>query len=101
MVLQDISYHTVIDGVFPKLTETKRKCWPKFPLSLGLLTMQNYTHVAILGNVIEEMNVGESLKIMHDPKSLVGNHFVQEHTKIAYPIRMIMMIPYIEGLLIF
>ena len=30
------------------------------------------------------MNLGEEPERMHDPKSLVENNFVQEHTKIAY-----------------
>ena len=48
MVLQEISYQIVIDGVFPKLASSKRKCWPKFPLNLGFLTMQNSTLATIL-----------------------------------------------------
>ena len=101
MALQEISYQTVIDGVFPNCVATKRKCWPKFPLNLGLLTVHNSTHAAILGNVIEEMNLEEVPKRMHDPKSLLGSNFFQEHTKIAYPIKTILMIPYIEGIFIF
>ena len=30
------------------------------------------------------MNIGEEPKRMQDPYSLLANHFVQEHTKIAY-----------------
>ena len=77
MVVQEIAFQTVIDGVFPKLAAAKRKCWPKFPLNLGFFTLQNSTHVA-------KMNLEEALKRMHDPKALLANHFVQEHTKIAY-----------------
>ena len=37
MVLEEISFQKVIDGVFPKLTVDKRKGWTKFPLNLGSL----------------------------------------------------------------
>ena len=30
------------------------------------------------------MNLGEEYKIMHDPKALLENHFVHQHTKITY-----------------
>ena len=84
MVLQEISFQTVIDRFFPKLLVAKRKYWPKFPLYLGFLKVKNSTHDAILGKDIVEMNLGEAPKGMNDPKSLLENHFVQEHTKMAY-----------------
>ena len=74
----------VIDWVFLKLTTTKLKCWPKLPLNLGSLTIQNSTHVALLGNVIVEMNLGGVPKRRHDHNSLLENHFVQEHMKVTY-----------------
>ena len=52
MVVQEIAYQTIIDGVFPRIVVAKRKCWPNFPLNLGFLTLQNYTHVAMLGKSI-------------------------------------------------
>ena len=30
------------------------------------------------------MNIGEEQKRMHDPKSYLASHFVQEHSKIQY-----------------
>ena len=41
MVLEEISFQTVVDGVFPKKTGVKRKVCPKFPLNLGSLVIQN------------------------------------------------------------
>ena len=39
MVLEEISFQKVIDGVFPKLTADKRKGWTNFPLNLGSLVI--------------------------------------------------------------
>ena len=84
MVLQEITFQTVIDGVFLKLAVARRKCWPKFPLNLGFLTLQNSIHAAILGKAIADMSLGEVPRRMHDPEEFLENHFVQEHTKIVY-----------------
>ena len=75
MVLQEIYLYTVVNGVFPKLSATKRKCWPKFPLNLGFLTLQNSTHASILGKAITTMNLGDEPNMMHDPKEFLDNHF--------------------------
>ena len=37
MVLEEVSFQTIIDGVYRKLVAPKRKGWPKFPLNLGSL----------------------------------------------------------------
>ena len=39
MVLEEISFQAVVDGVFLKLTRAKRKGWPKIPLNLGPLVI--------------------------------------------------------------
>ena len=84
MVLREIAYQTIIDGDFPKLASSKRNSWPKFPLNLEFLILQNSTHASILGKVIVDMNLGEAPKRMHDPKSYLASHFVQEHQRIQY-----------------
>ena len=76
MVLQEIDFQTIVDGVFLKLAAAKRKCCCKFPLYLGFLALHNSPHASILGKSIEEMNLGEAPKRMHDPKSLLEYHFV-------------------------
>ena len=78
VVLQEFSYQTIIDGIFPKLARHKRKAWPKFPLSLDSLVLQNYTHATMLGKEISNMNLGEALKRMHDPKDYLASLFSQE-----------------------
>ena len=57
----------MIDGVFSKLTKHKKKVWPKFPVNLGNLTVQNASHVFLLGKEIYVMSLGEVFKRMHDP----------------------------------
>ena len=71
-----MAYQTVIDGIFPKLAWHKRKAWPKFPLSLDSLVLQDSTHAIVLGKEITNMNLGESLRRMHDPKSYLEILFV-------------------------
>ena len=67
MVLQEFSYQIVIDGDFCKLTKHKKKGWPKFPLNLGNLTIQNVGNACLLGKEISIMSLGEVFKRMHDP----------------------------------
>ena len=50
MVLQEIAYQTIVDGFFQMLPSSKRKSWPKFPLSFSFCSLQNSTHATILGS---------------------------------------------------
>ena len=75
MVLEEISFQTMIDGVFPNMTGDKRKGWPKFLLNLGSMVIQNSNHVGFLGKRITTLNLVNSPKRMHDPKSLLSNQF--------------------------
>ena len=81
MVLQEISFQMVIDGVFPKLTKHKKDAWPKFSLNLDYLVLQNSTHVVVLGKQISIMNSREVPKRMHDPKYYLSNLFAHERAK--------------------
>ena len=84
MVLEEISFQPVIDGVFPKLIGDKGKGWTNFPFNLGSLVIQNSTHVILLGKKITTLNLGKTSRRMHDPKSFLANHFTQEHTRSSY-----------------
>ena len=84
MVLQEIAYQTIVDGFFHMLPSSKRKSWPNFPLSFAFCTLQNSTHATILGSEFVDMNWGEAPRRMHDPKSYLASHFVQEHARIQY-----------------
>ena len=84
MVLQQFSFQTVIDGAYPKLAKNKRKGWPRFPLSLDCLVIQNSTHATMLGKEITIMKLGEASKRMHDPKAFLVSLFAQEKAKFNY-----------------
>ena len=84
MVLQEFTFQTVIDGVFPKLTKHKKKAWPKFPLSLDSLVLHNSPHAVMLGKEITVMHLGEAPKRMHDPKSYMANLFAHERARSHY-----------------
>ena len=49
MVLEEIYFQTMIDGVFEKVTGAKRKGWPKSPLNLRSMVIQNSTHASLHG----------------------------------------------------
>ena len=84
MVLQEFSYQTMIDGDFPKLTKHKNNSWPKFPMNLGNLMVQNHVHACFLGKEISVMSLGEVFKRMHDPVAFLHNLFAHEHVKFQY-----------------
>ena len=84
MVLQEFSYQTVIDGVFPKLTKHKKRSCPKFLMSIGTLKILNPTHVSLLGKEISTMNLGEASKRMHDPIFYLANIFKHEAVRFQY-----------------
>ena len=84
MVLQEFSYQTMIDGTFPKLTKHKKKVWPKFPVNLGNITVQNVGHACLLGKEIYVMSLGEIFKRMHDPVRFLHNLFAHKHAKFQY-----------------
>ena len=84
MVLQEFTYHTVIDGVLPKLTKHRKKGWPKFPVNLGNLTLQSPAHASLVGKEIYVMNLVEAYKTMHDPVAYLANLFAHEHVKFQY-----------------
>ena len=71
----------MIDGAFPKLTKHNKKGWPKFPVNLGNLTVQNLVHASLLGKEISVMSLGEAPKRMHDPATYLANLFAHEHVK--------------------
>ena len=39
LVIEEVSFQTVTDGVYKKINGPKRKGWPKFPLDLGPLVV--------------------------------------------------------------
>ena len=49
LVLEEVAFHTVTDGVYKKLVGPKKMGWPKFRLNLGSLIIPNSTWTAVLG----------------------------------------------------
>ena len=43
LVLEEVAFQTVNDGVYRKLIDPKKKAWPKFPLHLGSLVIPTST----------------------------------------------------------
>ena len=84
MVLEELAFQMVIGGAYPKLAKNKRKGWPRFPLSLDCLVIQNSTHATMLGKEITIMKLGEASKRMHDPKDFLISIFSQEKAKLNY-----------------
>ena len=83
-MLLKFSFQTVIDGAYPKLAKNKRKGWPRFPLSLYCLVIQNSTHATVLGKEITIMKLGEASERIHDPNAFLVSPFSQEKAKLNY-----------------
>ena len=52
LVIEEVSFQSVIDGVYKKLVVPKRKGWPKFPLDIGPLVIPTSTWAAVLSDQI-------------------------------------------------
>ena len=47
---EEVSFHTVTDGVYKKLVGPKKKGWPKFPLNLRPLVVPTSTWAVVMGD---------------------------------------------------
>ena len=65
LVLEEVSFQTVTDGVYKKLVAPKRKGWPKFPLNIGSFVISTSIWDAVLGDQIVSLKLGFSLKRRH------------------------------------
>ena len=43
LVLEEISFQTVTEGIYKKCSAPKRKVWPRFPITLGSLSVPSST----------------------------------------------------------
>ena len=84
LVIAEVSFQTVTDGVYKKHVGPKRKGWPKFPLDLGPLVVPTSTWAVVLGDQIVSLKLGFSLKIKHAPKGFLDAHFKQNHINDGY-----------------
>ena len=84
LVLEDISFQTVTEGIYKKCAAPKRKVWPKFPITLGYLSIPTSTWESELSDHIVSLKLGFASKRKHDPKGIIDLHLRQNHFKIGY-----------------
>ena len=63
LVIEEISFQTVTEGVYKKLIGPKRRVWPNFPQNLGPLSIPTSTWATELSNHIVYLKLGFSSKI--------------------------------------
>ena len=84
MVLEDISFQTIIEGIYKKCVAPKRKVWPKFPITLGSLSIPTSTWASNLSDHIVSLKLGFASKRHHDSKGIIDLHLRKNHFKIGY-----------------
>ena len=58
LVLEEISFQTVTEGIYKKCVAPKRKVWPKFPITLGSSSIPTSTWVSKLSDRIMSLKLG-------------------------------------------
>ena len=84
LVLEEISFQTVTEGVYKKCVAPKRKVWPRFPITLGSFNVPSSTWESELSDHIMSLKLGFACKRQHDPKGIVDLHLRQNHFKTGY-----------------
>ena len=84
LVTVEISFQTVAEGVYKKLDRPKRRVWPKFPQTLGPLSIPTLTWATKFSDHIVSLKLGFSSKRKHDPKSWVDSYLRKNHFKAGY-----------------
>ena len=62
----------------------KRNVWPRFPITLGSLSVPTSTWELELSDHIMSLRLGFARKRQHDPKGIVDLHLRHNHFKIGY-----------------
>ena len=91
LVIEEVSFQTIIEWVYKKLVGPKRKGWPKFPLNLGLLVIPTSTWATVLSDHIVSLKLSFDSKRKHDPKGFLDTHFKKNHVKSGYIHEELMM----------
>ena len=84
LVLEEVSFQTVTDGVYIKFVAPKRKGLPNFPLNLGSLVVPTSTWATMLGDQVASLKLGFAPKRKHDPKGFLDTHYKKNHIKGGY-----------------
>ena len=74
LVLEEISFQTVTEGIYRKCAAPKRKVWPRFPITLGSLSVPTSTWASELSDHIMSLELGFASKRRHNPKGMVNLH---------------------------
>ena len=74
LVLEEISFQTVTERIYKKCVAPKRKVWPKFPITLGSLSIPTSTWASELSDHIVSPKLGFSSKRQHHPQGIVDLH---------------------------
>lgn len=78
LVLREIAYQTMVEGVTALLSFHSKKTWPKFPIKVGIFTLLNGRHALKEAAAIKELCLCTGTLRRHDPKG-----FIEEHIKIV------------------
>ena len=84
LVIEEISFQTVTEGVYKKLVGPKSRVWPNFPQNLGPLSIPTSTWAIDLSDHIVSLKLGFASKRQHDPNRFVDVHLRQNHFKAGY-----------------
>ena len=84
LVLEEISFQTVTEGIYKKCATPKRKVWPRFPVTLGSLSVPTSTWASELSDHIVSLKLGFAIRRKHDPKGIIDLHLKQNHFKTGY-----------------
>ena len=84
MVLEEVAYQTMIEGIHQLCYSLKRKAWPKFSINIGHLSITTSTHANLLGKKITTLKLEEAPQRIHDPRGFSASHFSQDHLKSHY-----------------
>ena len=74
VVIEEISFQTVTEGIHKNLIGTKGIFWPNFPQTLGPLSIPTLSLATELSDHIVSLKLGFSSKRKHDPKGWVDAH---------------------------
>ena len=84
LVLEEISFQIVTEGIYKKCVAPKRKFWPKFPITIRSLSIPFSTWESNLNDHIVSLKLGFASKMQHDPKGIVDFHLTQNYFKTGY-----------------
>ena len=84
LALEEISFQTVTEGIYKKCVAPKRKVWPRFPITLGSLSVSTSTWELELSDHIMSLKLGFASKRKHDPKGIFDLHMRQNNFKTGY-----------------